>query len=241
MEKETILQQFGLNDKETNVYLAALTLGTCSITQLSKRAGLKRPTTYLIIEELLKKNLLISIPSGTITHYKAEKPSKLIEYLEEKKEKIKDILPDLESIYQKSSKQPKVRFYEGKDRLTKMYEEVFRSKEIWSMFSFDNYSDVFTEKENRHLFNILNRQGGIIYDLMQESKKAREYAQKKYRTGLSETKFLPRSFKIATDILVFDNKTTMVSLNNLMGVIIEDKDIADTHKTMIQHLWNNIK
>jgi len=241
MEKEKIFQRYGLTDKETKVYLAALSLGTCSITQLAKKAGLKRPTTYLIIDELLKKDLLITIPSGKITHYKAEAPETLIEKLEENKEKIEEMLPELRSIYQKSLKQPRVRFYEGKDKLLKMYEEAFRSKEIWAIFSYDKYSEVITETENRHIFNILNRQGGIIYDLMENTKKAREYARVKYRTGLSETKLLPSSSKIATDILVFDNKTAMISFDNLIGIIIEDPSIAQIQKQMIQSIWNNIK
>ena len=241
MEKEEIFRQYGLSDKETKVYLAALSLGTCSITQLAKKADLKRPTAYLVIDELLKKNLLTAIPSGKIIHYKAEAPETLIERLEENKEKIKEILPELRSIYQKSLKQPRVRFYEGKDKLCKMYEEIFRSKEIWAVFSYDKYSEIFTEAENKHLFNILNRQGGIIYDLMENTKKAREYAQAKYRTGLSETKLLPSDFKIATDVLVFGDKTAMISFDNLIGIIIEDQNIAQTQKQMIQSIWNNIK
>ena len=240
MEIKETLQQFGLNNKEIKLYLASLSLGTASITQLSKKAGLKRPTTYLIIDELLKKNLLISVPKGKKTYYKAENPEELIEKLEEKKKNMEKILPELKSIYTKSSKQPKVRFYEGKDQITKMYEEMFRTKELWGMYNVSRFTTLYNLEENEHFFRILARQGGIIYDMAEDTKQAREFTQAKYRFGCSEIKFLPKDMKISTDILISEDKVCMVSFKNLIGVVIEDPSIVSMQKTFLQFVWNSI-
>lgn len=234
------LQQYGLSDKEVKVYLAALSLGTASITQLSKKANLKRPTVYLVIDELLNKNLLITVPQGKKTYYKSENPEELIERLEQKKIQIKEILPELKSLYIKGSKQPRVRFYEGKDKLYKMYEEIFKSKEIWAMFSPDRYCNVFTDKDTEHFFRILIRQGGIIYDMYENTKKGKVHAEAKYKKGTAEIKFLPKDFKLSTDILIFNNKIALISFRNMIGVIIENEDIANSHKTTLQFIWNHI-
>lgn len=240
MDIQEILQEYGLSEKEAKVYLAALSLGAASITELSKKAGLKRPTTYLVIDELLKKHLFIAVPKGKKTYYKSENPEELTKRLEERKRKIEEILPELKSLYTKSSKQPKVRFYEGKDKVYKIYEEIFRAKEIWAMFSVDRFLSIFTDEDNKHFFRILLRKEGIIYDLFEDTKKAREFSQAKYRKGLSEIKFLPKDFKFSTDILVFDNKVALISFENITGVIVEDEDIAKTHKATLQFIWHQV-
>lgn len=231
------LQEYGFSDKQAKVYLAMLSLGTAPITQISKRAGLKRPTTYLVIDELLNQNLIVAVPQGKRTYYKAESPEELVKRLEQRKRKIEGIIPHLKSLYIKTSKQPRVRFYEGKRQLYKIYEEIFKSKEIWAIFSVDKFLTVFTDRDNEHLFRILNRQGGIIYDMVEDTKKAREFVRAKYRIASSEVKFFPKDFKIAVDILVSGNKVAMISFDNLIGVMIEDKNIAETQKVLIKFLY----
>ncbi|HLD62008.1 MAG: hypothetical protein A3I88_00230 [Candidatus Portnoybacteria bacterium RIFCSPLOWO2_12_FULL_39_9] len=234
------LQEYGLSDKEAELYLAAISVGTATITQLSKKSGLKRPTTYLVIDELLKRKLLILVPKGKKIYYKAESPQMLISQSEEIKRKIEKILPNLKSIYVKNSKQPRVRFYEGKANLYKVYEEFFQSNEIWAMVSIDRFLSVFNDEDNKHFFRILTRAGGIIYDMFENTKKARESSREKYRFAISENRLLPKAMKLSTDILVSSDKIAIISFENVSGVIIEDKDMTKTHKMILQFIWNNL-
>ena len=48
---ETLIN-LGLNEKQAKVYLALLQLGQAGVTAVAEKAGTKRPTTYLILEEL---------------------------------------------------------------------------------------------------------------------------------------------------------------------------------------------
>ena len=52
------LKNLGLNDKEANIYLALLQLGKSTATKIAKKSGLKRPTTYVIIEQLIDKGFV---------------------------------------------------------------------------------------------------------------------------------------------------------------------------------------
>jgi len=235
-----MLKDFGLSQKETDLYLAALKLGEASLTDLAKKAGLKRPTAYLIVENLSEKGLLIKTPKKKRMFYKAESPEKLLTSWQEKKQNLEIILPKLKLLYDENSKQPKVRFYEGKAQIQKASEEMWRSKEIWAMFSPDNFLKVFTKKYSDHLFRLLIRQGGIIYDIFEDTPKARGFAKNKIRTGISQIRFLPKQKKIKTDLLVSNDKTALISFNNLSAVIIEDKDISQAQKTMLQLIWQSL-
>ena len=231
------LEVSGLSDKEAAVYVAALSLGIASIADIAKRAGVKRPTAYLVIETLIEKQLVAQIPRRKKIHYKAESPEELLASVTTKKENISRALPDLLTLFKQSSVAPKIRFYEGKQALLKMYEEVFRSKEIWSVFSPQNYCKVFSIEDNKHLLRILDRQGGIIYDLAEDSPTARKFFNQPHRRGLSQDRILPKEFSISTDILVYGHNVALVSLETLVGVVIEDKSIAATQKMFIENLW----
>ena len=241
MAVEPKLKQCGLNEKEAKMYLAALALGTSSITQLAKKAGLKRPTAYLVIDDLLKKLLLIKIPKGKKTYFKAENPKLLSQQLESRKNALEEILPELKNIYFSNLKQPKIRFYEGKKNIYKIQEEMCKAKETWAVFSPENFLKVFSHKDNEHFFRVLVRNGGIIYDMFEDTKKAREFARAKYRFGISEVRFLPPQIKFATDIWVHEDKLTAISFENLTAMVIEDASIAKTQKQLLQFIWNHLK
>jgi len=240
MNTKEILKQYGLTEKEAKLYLTSVALGTASITELSNKANLKRPTTYIIIDELLKKHLLVKVPQGKKIYYKPEHPKILKQDLEERITQIDELVPHLTSLYKKSSKNPKIKFYEGKEKIHRISEEIYKAKEIWAVFSVDKFLNVFTEKDSEHFFRILIRHGGIIYDLLEDTKKAREFAQAKHRFAVSEVKFLPKDIKFATDILVYDNKVVMVSFTNLTATVIEDKSIAKTQKQLLQLIWKSL-
>ena len=239
MYLQEVLEEYGLSDREAKIYLAAINLGTSPIAQLAKKSGMKRPTAYPVIDDLLERHLLIMVPKGKKKYYKAENPKELIHRLDMQKNKLASALPQLEAIYLRNLKQPKVRFYEGHNQLLKMYEEVFREKEVWTITS-DEYFEVFSDSERRHFFRILIRQGGILYDLLEDTKRSREGVKAKYRTGVCEVKFLPDDMTMETDIYVFGNKVAQVSLENMLGVIIEDNAISKTQKSLMQFIWNKL-
>jgi sugar-specific transcriptional regulator TrmB len=233
------LEQFGLNKKEAQLYLTGLTLGTTSITRLANQSGLKRPTVYLILSELLKKQLFISVPKGNKIYYKVEDPEKLLQNMEQRKRQLELAAPEFKKLYSKSLTQPKVRFYEGKDKLFKVYEEIFKAKEIWAMFSPKRFLEVFSEKENEHFFKILIRHGGMLYDLLENTKEAKKLASYKYRSGVSKTKYLSKDFDFSTDTIVFDKKIALISFANTACVVIEDEQIADSQRQMIKYIWSH--
>lgn len=52
------LESLGLNEKEAKVYTALLQLGRVSAYSVSEKSGLKKPTTYVVLGELVKKGLV---------------------------------------------------------------------------------------------------------------------------------------------------------------------------------------
>ena len=239
---EEALKNYGLNIKEIAVYQDCLRHGNSSITQIAKESKLKRPTTYLIVESLREKGLLVEVPVGKKIYYKPIDPEKLVDLLDRKREKLLEAMPFMRHWYNDSLKRPKVTFYEGKEQIKKIYNEIFNSTEIWAIVSLDKFFEVFTYEEDKRFFNLIKKQGGKLHDLVQYSTKNKKYLKVDYRQDISVEKFLPKDFQISTDTLVNDqNKLALVSLENESGVLIEDEDIAQTQKKIIQYIWNSVK
>ncbi|OGY40911.1 MAG: hypothetical protein A2Y82_03530 [Candidatus Buchananbacteria bacterium RBG_13_36_9] len=237
------LQNLDLKPSEAKTFLAILEIGPASISDIAKRAKIKRPTTYYLIEELIKRGLVLKVPAGKRVFYKTIAPKQILNLLEKKKHNFEKILPNLEALFLAKPSQPKVRFFEGKEGLKNIYEEMLNTtKKVYSIFSFDDFLTVFTEKENEQFFEIIKKAGGVIYDLIKPTPLAKKSVKEEiYRKGVTKIKFLPADFKVSIDQLVSGNKVAIISFKSLAGVIIEDQNIADSQKELIKYLWRSIK
>ncbi len=108
------LKNIGLSDKEVRVYLALLRFGSTNVGNISDEAGIKRPTTYLILDELRKKGLVLKIPHAKKTIYQAKSPDELYEQIQQNLNNFEKILPKLRVI-SPSPKAIKTLYFEGFD------------------------------------------------------------------------------------------------------------------------------
>ncbi len=236
------LEQFGLSEKEAMVYLAALELGSDTVQQISKKAKLKRPTTYVIINSLIEKGLISSYYEGKKQYFVAENPERLSKFLEsqkrkleEKKQDLEKLLPELKSFFNRAKEKPTVRFYEGKEGLLTMSEELLESKEKEALmiYSYDLVQKVFKESE-RDPARQKRKEKDIKVKSIYTSKEKRlpdtEYSIRK--------KIPANKFPITCDIAIFGNKVRIASLKDkLSGIIIKDKNIAETLRSLFSLAW----
>lgn len=116
------LIEFGLSDKEANVYLAMLELGPSSVQDIAKKAGVNRATTYVMIEMLKRRGLMSSVDRGKKTFFAAESPEHLLgivseemRVIEEKKKRLENLMPQFMGLFNSIEHKPKVRFFEGEE------------------------------------------------------------------------------------------------------------------------------
>ncbi|MFA6042163.1 MAG: helix-turn-helix domain-containing protein [Patescibacteria group bacterium] len=102
----------GLNRKEAQVYYALLQLGQSSAQAVAQKAGLKRPTTYLILGELMQRSLVLKVPKLRKQMFIAKSPRAFVAAAEERLQATKAMLPALEAA---TKAQEKVRtlYFEG--------------------------------------------------------------------------------------------------------------------------------
>ncbi len=132
------LKNLGLSEKEARVYLALLQLGPATPYQIAKKAELKRPTAYVIAEELVGKGLIVHVPGEDKRRYIAKSPESFIEEREEKLKAAKQILPELKSFQKSTAEKPSILYFEGIDGLRQAYrykQKELHDKEIVGFFA----------------------------------------------------------------------------------------------------------
>lgn len=243
-----ILKQLNFSDKETDVYLAALKLGKGSITELAKKANIKRPTTYVVLEKLKEMGLVSLSKKKGKQIFIAENPEKLLKTIEEEKEKIiekeekiKEALPKFKALRKKDTTVPLIKYYEGKEGVWNIVEDLVESKQenwiiatgkIYDVLGLKQFTKRITQRR-KQLGNKLH----IIADHHPENIKA-------YQAGeyFREYHFLPGTIDLNATVYVYDDKVALIFFKEpLSGIIIENKELFLVFKFMFDSLWKELE
>src|SRR4030042_2280768 len=240
------LKKIGLSDKESKIYLTSLSRGPETAPMLAKLSDIVRPTAYVIIDSLVKKGLMSSTIKGKKTLYTAESPEHLLSLIrlqkkeiEEKEREIFKLIPQLELIANIKGEKPKVRVFEGKEGLQAVIESILKSKAkmIYSFIPADQLFQLFPFEEHKELMASPRVQKKIRAKIIYTSKKGEIYKRKDL-ANLREAIFISeKNFPFKAGIDIYDNNVAFYSYKGaIMGVIIENEDMAETMKTVFNML-----
>ena len=247
LDLQKSLEFIGFSEKEVLVYLALLELGKGTVTQISKKAGINRPTGYHILSSLESKELVKVSGKEPKQEYVAESPDQIEKLLLKKIEndqafikEAKKIIPELKSIHNVVDR-PKVLFYEGKDGLQKVYEDTLTSHE--EILAYASVEDIqptlphyFPEYYKRRA-----KKGIKIRAIFPESPEAKERANLD-KEEIRESLLVPsKKFGFHPEINIYDNKVMIASWREKLGIIIESAEIADAMKKIYELAWAEAK
>ncbi len=242
------LENLGISPKECKVFLAVLAQGKSNLSQVAKKAGIKRTSVYQYINSLLQKGLVFKTTDRKRVLYSAIDPQKITGVLEKEKgeiekriKNVEKIIPELKSLYSITSNRPKVSYYESKEGIREVYEEILNThKNVCSYFSPENFFKLFSYEENEKLLMLLYNSGGQLRNLMEKSEEAKKRLQIKKYGKFVKNKLLPVEIRHNTDMLICGNKIALISFRNLIGVIIEDEALADLQRDLFRYIWKTL-
>lgn len=246
---EKVFNYLNLDDKSTQFYLSCLTAGKTTINEISKEIKVPRSTCYLILEKLKSTGLVFESPFGRKRSLVAETPQNLLNLLKERNEQsqttfnlAEKILPILNSISPDSQK-PKVRFYEGVESVKQIYLETLKSKEI-SIFCLIQLKDSKNKEFKKFIPAYMERlikKGIKTREIVTDLPSDLEY-QKNYSTLNNQIINISGKNQTDTDFMVWDNKVAFISFkqNDLIGVLIEDREIAKFEKMRFDLIWDSL-
>ena len=214
------IKGLGLQDNEAKIYLALLELGQGTVTQISQRAKLNRTTGYDVLERLGIYGLVHRSMSGKGKRvYAAESPTRLKQFLKQKKkqieknlEEIDSVLPDLQSLH-KTQLKPIIKFAEGQKAMEELYLNMLDSKSaVYSILNLEGFADNFDEMGRSQSEERFKR--GINQKVISlKSKDAltwynKTYGGKKDRQKNTEYRWIDKDERYSTagEVVIFDDK-----------------------------------
>lgn len=242
MNPQEVLKNLGLEPKEIAVYLALLEISDATVLEISKRASIKRPTAYLILQSLEKRGLISKVIKGKKTLFAPQHPRKLVTESELRLKELREAIPQLESLFRKDGDRPRIKIYEGKDELDRAYDEWFVTKgEIIYMGTLKLSVEVFP-KTYRKIGYITLSPDFCIRELLDDSEATRKYADE-IRGAYRIVRFIPKEFlPFEVDIGVFGNNTLITSVKKeYFTVGIESGEIANAFRTIFEIMWRAAK
>jgi len=241
MEKiEQALTSYGLKEKEIKIYITLLKLGSGKVAEIAQKAGVVRETTYLVLDSLIEKSIASYIINDNVKTYIPTSPQKLIEILEEKEKKIRDVLPDMEDLAKYNYKKPSIEFYGGKEGIKTVFHEILKIEENSQIYGLIN-SKISSETFRFFIQSITNKRimknikSNMIIEpsargkeiVANDKKEVRESKFSKFVEDLDVGFYV---FKDSVAILTFDQKEPI-------GIIIENEAISKLFLKMHKELW----
>ncbi len=234
MDLTQILQNTGLSEKEAKIYLSLLELQEALPSTIARKANVKRPTTYVILEQLQSKGLVGHIKKGKFLYFRAQNPHSLIEDQYDKCKMIEKALPDLLQLHEKYTATPQMSVYEGKEGLIKIMEDTLTTKTellCWADVTIavtslkDYYPTYIAKKVKRKIY----LRGIFCYDKL--ALRFKEHSKDELR----EVHLIPqKKFPFKNEINIYDDKVAIISHEDKIGVIIQNKNIADTQRSIFE-------
>lgn len=238
MTIQSTLQSFGINEKAARLYLALLGLGTASVAAIANQAGVKRPTTYVLLDELKRRGLVSEQQQGRIRLFTATKPEALKDRLEEKVREFTSALPSLQAMVATQVGRPTVEVLEGREAVTEAYFDLFAQPGEVVFFS-----DIDTLREEFGSFlaefnQRLKREGKLCRELVGNTLAGRRYVREAAADApLRQTRLLAEP--IANDTAIVGDTVLIVSFkaNNYFVVRIQNTQIAASYRSLFEQLW----
>lgn len=243
------LTNIGFNEKEARVYLTLLELNEALPGTIARVSGIKRSTTYLILEQLEKKGLASHIKREGRLYFQSCKPDLLIETQRKKYDEVKShlssletVLPELNLLQKDFTVTPQMSVFRGKEGLIQIMEDTLTVKDkmllCWAnpAMVFDLLKDYYPSYIKKKVQRKIWLRGIFCHDEVAVQFKNKEHEE------LREVYLVPKDeFPFKNEINIYDDKVAIISHEDQVGVVIQNKNIADTQRAIFSLAFKYIK
>lgn len=242
MDITKALQDLGLSEKEASIYIALLELGKANVTSIARLSKIKRPTSYVLLEELRKKNLVLKVPHVKNALFMAQDPDIFFQESLQKAKAAYNTLSELKAIQRKDNKVSTM-YFEGENGMRDALfykEKELQNSEIVGFFA---KGETLTKKlftishewrEAMHKNNVTLRAIAPRHTSLQEFRETdnevgqlfKQISPEQYSSDVSID-----ATKLFVRILLFDVK---------QAIIIENSAIVKTVQQIFELSWNKL-
>jgi sugar-specific transcriptional regulator TrmB len=234
------LTALGLDEKEQRFYLAALELGTASVTVIAARADVSRTNGYDLVQRLQKRGLVNQIEGdGGVRQVVAEDPGALIQEWDRTRTILDGLVPELRSLYNGPKFKPRVRLYEGSEGIRRAYWETLecRSKVLHGILSMHELLEVPGPDWMQEYIDARVERGiqlKVVRSFERDIKSIWPNSSKDER----ELRYAPAHIKLNMTMYIYDEKVLYISSKQEnYALVIESGELSSMNNALFEGLW----
>lgn|SRR3989338_749 len=240
MIKDT-LKNLGMTKNEVEIYLTLLKNGELSVNEIGTKAGLHRQVCYDALDRLLEKGFISFVNKNSKKYFRPLYPEKILEYLEEKKDQVKQIMPELKIMFDLEAQETYVEVVKGKNVLRTIYNDIFKElvekKDVLYAMGVDE--DKFLEFDS---IAIKQHELRLKKNKLKEKLLAKESAKTFFENKQSEYRLIPDHLFNPNPTHIYGDRVAIIIWGTpAYGIIIKNKDVADANRKYFQMLWSIAK
>jgi len=235
-----LLEQIGLTKNQSAVYLALLKIGSTTAQNIIKESGLHRSRVYDSLERLEDLGLVSYVVKDFKKYFQAANPEKLLDYVDEKKEIVSQLIPELKKLEGMKKEVINASIYKGKEGIKTIHSEMLKGgKDVYVLgakgmiFKELPYFIPNFEKER------IKKK--IKFKLIYDKKEVKEFEKDTIKRRLFEGKSFPLGFESKSVVNIFGNKVAIVLWKDYpSGFMIDNKDVADSFRKWFAFIYSQL-
>lgn len=250
------LQSLGLDERQGQIYLAALSTGGGTITELARAGQIERSGIYYHIDKLIGIGLLRTASRGQRTIYLPADPQQLKVLLSQKQEDLSKILPLMQDQFSREISKSIVEYYRGIEEADRFYDRLYDilknltkpGNEIMVLGqSYRQVSDVSERlehyKKQPEKIDIKTR---AVLAKSQKSKDPGEnkkdpYIVTRFNLPEAEIKYLDDKYVYSAALIIMQDKIISLDPTNFFYSITENKVMAATWRMFFEFIWEHLE
>jgi len=240
MIKET-LKDLGMTQNEIEIYLTLLNSGELSVNEIGTKSGLHRQVCYDALDRLLEKGFVSYIVKNNKKFFKSLNPEKIIDYLDEKKNEINSVLPQLTSMFKAEKQETEVELIKGKNVLRTIYNDIIRTlkEKKETLYAMGIEETKFLEFDEIAIKQYMNK---LRKNKLKEKLLSKQSAKTFFKGPQSEYRLIPDHLFNPNPTHIYGDKVAIIIWGRpVYGIIMKSKQVADANRKYFQMLWKIAK
>ena len=238
------LQELGLAKNEAKIYETLLREGECGVSTVSARAEINRRNVYDSMNRLIERGLVFEIRTATENRYRAVEPSKLNEFVEEKRKKLAAAMPEMGKLFYATPHKEEVFVYRGVEGWKNYLRDILRvnedvytigAKGSWLDPKLSGFMETYlrdTQKAGIKFHLLFDHEvGKSSHPITKLPSTSYKFLSPEYSTGASLEVF-------GDHVVNFPGQALGKFNEHLSLTVIINKEIADAYRTWFKLIWD---
>lgn len=246
------LKRLGLTDGEIKVYLALIRLGESTSGPIVDESGVSVSKVYTILDRLAKKGLVSHIVKKKTKYFEAADPNRLLVYLQEKENelkeeenKLKKIIPELELQHNTAITTETAQVYDEMKGIQTARERTLKIMKkgdvMWILgISTTPYEGMMTRYFKDYHKRRYDKGIKCKYLYNEDARKPHGELSKTY--PLSEVRYMKKGLITHAWMEIYaDTVTIGINKGKSFSVVIQNQEVANSFKIYAELLWSLAK